>query len=109
MAAKSGGDIHHKRHAELTDFEREFKRVSARASQLRHARRRQAAPFKQQDELLFLELRFRQMQEHARELGYLTRKQSRLEERQVKRKAEQEKLNAPVPEPSGWESWSAAG
>ena len=107
MAAKSGGDIYRKRHADLTPFEQELKSVSARGQQLRHQRRRQGAAFKQQDELLFIELRFSQMQQHAKELGYVTCKPTRLEERLARQKAEQEKLNAPVPEPSGWEAWSA--
>ena len=109
MAAKCGGDIYRTKHALLTDFEREMKSVSARAQQLRYRRRRQGAAFKQQDELLFVELRFSQMQQHAKELGYVTCKPTRLEERQARERSLQEKLAAPVPEPTGWDAWGAAG
>ena len=107
MAAKSGGDLYRKKRSQLTEFEAELARVGSRASQLRHQRRIQGDAFRSHGALIFYELRFSQLQEMAREQGYETRKQTRLEERQAKRKAEQEKLNAPVPEPSGWEAWSA--
>lgn len=109
MPAKSGGDIYHTKNSELTGFELELKRTATRAQQLRHAKRRQGAAFKSHGALIFHELRFQQMQEQARELGYVTRKPTRLEEREANQQAEQEKLDAPVPEPSGWEAWGAAG
>ena len=108
MAAKSGGDIHHKRHAELTPFEREYKSVSARASQLRYERRIQGEAFKRHDVLLFHELRFLQMQEHAREQGYFVRRGSHKEEREERKARDEAILSAPPPPVDGFASWLAA-
>ena len=108
MAAKSGGDIHHKKRCELTPFEAEYKAVGARASQLRYERRIKGDAFKGHDALLFHELRFRQMQEHAREQGYFVRRCSHKEEREARKARDEAILSAPPPPVDGFASWLAA-
>ena len=108
MAAKSGGDLHHKKRCELTSFEAEFKAVGARASQLRYERRIQGEAFKRHDVLLFHELRFSQMQEYAREQGYFVRRCSSKEKREARKAREEAILSAPPPPVDGFAAWLSA-